>query len=204
MKILVDDKRQDMRPLPKTMGNLIADLRTAVTNAGRIVLTISVDGRELSEDEERKIGPEPITRFGAVAVATSEPRALCLSILEEVGRHIQPIIDECDRIASLIDSGKELPALERILPCIEVWGTILATVQKVSGLMQVNINEVSTDKEALSEAVAGLVRLLQSLKASIDSHDMVSVRDAMKYEMPEIAKRISGQVQALSAAISAK
>ena len=152
MKILVDDKRQDMRPLPKTMGNLIADLRTAVTNAGRIVLTISVDGRELSEDEERKIAAEPIARFGAVAVTTSEPKALCLSILEEVGRHIQPIIDECDRIASLIDAGKEMPALERILPCIEVWGTILATVQKVSGLMQVNINEVSTDQEALSDS----------------------------------------------------
>jgi hypothetical protein len=204
MKILVDGKRQDMRPLPKTMGNLIADLRTAVTNAGRIVLKVSVDGRELSEGDEAKIASHPISGFGTVAVATSDPKTLCVSTLEEVSRHIQPVIDECERIANLIDAGKELAALERILPCIEVWGAILATVQKVSILMHVNVSEVSADNEGLSEAIAGVGRLLGGLKTSIDSHDIVSVRDAMKYEMPEIAKRVAGQIQALSAAIAAK
>ena len=204
MQIKVDGKNQEDKFSAKTAGKLLSEMRQAVTSAGRVITSIEVDGKELSQAEEKKMASARVKEFNLIEVRTAEPRELCLATLQEVGRHIQPIIDESARIASLIDTGKEVQAFERILPCLEVWSAILAAVQKIAALMQVDVKQISSAQEPLSESVGALVRFLQCLKTSIDGQDLVAVRDAMKHEMPEVAARISAQISALSAAISSK
>lgn len=202
MEIQVDGSRQEVQPLPATIGQLVSELRGAVTTAGKVVISVTVDGREMNEGEEVRISAQPVEEFANVSVLTAEPRVLCIETLEEVSRHVEPVIDECNRIADLIDAGKEAPAFERIVPCMEVWGAILGAVQKIAVLMEIDLENVGTEDETLTDSVTALVSFLQSLKGRIDSHDLVSVRDAMKHEMPEIADRISRQLTALSTAIA--
>jgi hypothetical protein len=204
MHISVDGTRREAEALPETIGGLISGLKSDLLADGKVVLSVSVDGRVADAEYQREIADRPAADFGEVSVETADPKALCLATLEEVRNHIQPIIDESGRISELIDTGKEAQALGRIIPCVEVWGAIVKAVHNIAQLMQVDINEVATSDEALSETLRSLVDLLQSIRNHMESRDLVSIRDVMKHEMPEVARRVGAQLEGLSNLVAAK
>jgi len=204
MEISVDGVAREVPALHGTMGGLIGELKKDVLSQGRVVLAVSVDGRDMALKAQGEIAGRRVDEFSTLSVKTADPRELCLATLEEVSNHIQPIIDEAGRIAELIDQGKEAQALGRIVPCLEVWSAIVRAAQNISELMQVDLNGVTANNESLPESVRALVGLLGELKAGMDARDFVAVRDAMKNRMPEVSGRIAVQLDALFAAVSAK
>jgi hypothetical protein len=158
----------------------------------------------VDSEYEKQITSSSPSSFGELAVETADPKTLCMATLGEVCNHIQPIIEESARIAELIDTGKEAQALGRIAPCVEVWGAIVKAVHNIAQLMQVDMASVSTGQESLSATLRGLVDLLQAIKNHLDARDMVSIRDTMKHEMPDMALRVSAQLEALSSQVATK
>lgn len=204
MEISVDGNRRDVSEQPATMGKLISRLKSDILATGRVVLSMEVDGRAVDADYEKRIQERLVEEFSEILVETADPKELCLATLDEVANHIQPIIDESARISDLVDTGKDTQAFGRIVPCIEVWGAIVKAVHDITQLMQVDMNQVATDDETLSDCLRALVGLLQKIKDSMDARDLVAVRDAMKHEMPEVADRIATQLEALSSLVAAK
>lgn len=204
MKITIDGNASQTRSASVTIGKLLSDVKNEVLESGRVVLSLCLDGRVVDSDYERQVAMSPPSSFGELTVETADPKALCLATLGEVCNHIQPIIEESARIAELIDTGREAQALGRIAPCVEVWGAIVKAVHNIAQLMQVDMESVSTGQESLSGTLRGLVELLQSIKNQLDARDLVSIRDTMKHEMPDMARRVSGQLEALSSQVATK
>ncbi len=204
MQVTIDGTPRETNGLPSSIGRLISELKSDLLAAGKVVLSVSIDGKVIDAQYEREISTLPVDSFTELCVETADPKSLCLATLDEVRNHVQPIIDESARISDLIDSGRQTQALGRIIPCIEVWGAIVKAVHNIAQLMQVNTAEVSAGQETLSDTLRALVDLLQSIKNHMDSQDMVSLRDAMKHEMPDVARRIGAQLESLSALVSAK
>jgi hypothetical protein len=90
------------------------------------------------------------------------------------------------------------------MPCLEVWGAVTTAIHNIAQLMEVNMDEVSTGEESLTDSIRALVTVMQSLKAGMDARDLVSIRDTLKHEMPETADRIAAQLDALSNVVAAK
>jgi len=204
MEISVDGNRRDVASMPATMGDLISDLKCELLDSGRVVLSLAVDGRAVDARYENEIAGRPVSDFQGITLSTADPKTLCLATLEEVANHIQPIIDESARISELIDQGRHSQAMGRIMPCLEVWGAVITAIHNIAQLMQVNLDEVSTGEESLTDSIRALVSVMQSIKAAMDSRDLVSIRDALKHEMPETAHRIAAQLDALSNMVAAK
>lgn len=204
MQISVDGSIRESHPLPATMGKLISDIKNDLLSSGRVALSFSLDGRVVDSEYEKEIAAMPPGTFRELSVEAADPKALCLATLAEVANHIQPIIDESARIADLIDTGKEAQALGRIAPCVEVWGAIVKAVHNITQLMQVDTREITASGESLSDTLRRLVELLQSVKNRVDARDMVGVRDAMKHEMPDVARRTAAQLESLTSRVAAK
>ncbi|MCD6405509.1 MAG: hypothetical protein J7M19_06755 [Planctomycetes bacterium] len=204
MEISIDGRAREVEEIPDTIGKLIKNLKNAVGQANRVVLSVSLDGQRMDADGERRIADRPPGEFSCVAVETADAKVLCLATLEEAAKHIEPVIDEASRIGDLIDTGKGDEALRRIVPCLEVWSTIISAVEKVGILLELDFERVITDETTLNGAIEELAEFLRSLKTSVDTHDFVAIRDQMKHEMPEIGARISSQLAALSSVITAK
>jgi len=203
MEISVDGRTRRLDKLPDTIGELIDDLRESTIENERVILGVRVDGEDLDIAAQRRVASRPAADFSSIEVETADAKTLCIATLEEAGRHIQPVVDESLRISELIDAGRSEESLSRIIPCLEVWGTLIAAVQKVAVLLELDLNEVVTEEATLAEVVSRLAEVLRSLKANIDAHDFVAVRDSMKYEMPEVAGKLDRQLEALSSAVSA-
>jgi hypothetical protein len=204
MEISVDGSPRNTHVIPATIGTLIADLKNDLLDDGRVILSLTLDGRTVDGEYEKEVAGMSPGVFGRFSVETADQKTLCLATLDEVAHHIQPIIDESARIAELIDTGNEAQAFGRIGPCVEVWGAIVKAVHNIAQLMQVDMMSVAACDETLSSALKGLVELLQSIKNHVDARDLVALRDVMKHQMPEVAKRIAAQLDALSNQVAAK
>lgn len=203
MEISIDGERREVALLPATIGTLIDELKTSVGQDDRVVLSVSVDGKEMDICRQQEIADTPAGQFGSVEIETADAKVLCRATLEEAGRHIQPVVDEASRVAELLDAGKDTEAFSRILPCLEVWSTIMAAVEKVAILLELDIREVTTGEASLPEVIQELAEMLRDLKEGIDARDLVAVSDAMKHEMPEVAGKLSEQLAALCSTIAA-
>jgi hypothetical protein len=203
MDISVDGEKRPFDNPPETIGGLIDEVKTRAARSTRVVLSIRVDGADLDVAAQKRIAQSPICDFSSLAVETADAKSLCVATLEEAGRHIQPVIDEAERIGELIDQGKDGDALGRMAPCLEVLGTIVAAVEKVSILLELDLNEVAFEGASLADIITRLSDFLRSLKSSIDARDLVAARDSMKHELPEIASALEQQLSALSSAVAA-
>jgi len=204
MEISVDGNPREVCVLPATVGKLISDIRNDLLDGSRVLLSYSLDGRIVDSEYEREISGMSPGAFKILTLETADPKALCLATLDELRNHIQPIIDESARISELIDTGRDAQALGRIAPCVEVWGAIVKAIHNIAQLMQVETDKVSANDETLSEGLGALVELLQMIKNHMEARDLVSLRDAMKHEMPEVARRIAAHLDALSGQVAAK
>ncbi len=203
MEISVDGLSLSLEGPPPTVGRLIDELKTRAARSNRVILSIHLDGSDLDIVAQRRVADRPIEDFESLAVETADAKSLCVATLEEAGRHIQPVIDEAGRISELIDQGKEADALGRMAPCLEVLGTIVAAVEKVSILLELDLNEVAVEGASLADIITRLSEFLRSLKSSIDARDLVAARDSMKHELPEVASALEQQLSALSSAVAA-
>lgn len=204
MEISIDGRTREVEDLPDTIGKLIIGLKNAVGQANRVVLSVSLDGQRIDADGQRRIADRRPGEFSSVSLETADAKVLCLATLEEAAKHIEPVVDEASRIGDLIDAGKDDEALRRIVPCLEVWSTIISAVEKVGILLEIDLDKVATDEATLNAVIEDLAEFLRGLKASVDTHDLVAIRDRMKHEMPEMGARISSQLAALSSVITAK
>ena len=198
MDILIDGENRTVETLPKTMGELIGDLKDAAGRTDRVVLSVSVDGSEMDMTAQEGIAGRPVDDFSSVELGTADSKLLCSATIDEASRHISPIIDEAGRIAALLDEGKDDDARLRIVPCLGVLSMIIAAVEKVSILLSLDLSGISNNGVSMGDVIAELASFLQALKIAIDSGDFVAVRDAMKHELPEIAQKLEEQLAGLS------
>jgi hypothetical protein len=203
MQISVDGAQRETDVSPGTMGRLISNIKSDLLATGKVVLSLSVDGRAIDAEYERQICELPVEKFGELSVETADSKKLCLATLDEVHHHIAPIIDEAVRISDLLDAGKQEQALGRVISCTEVWGAIVKAVHNIAQLMQIDIDQVRAGDQSLRETLRSVVALLQTIKNHMDSRDFVGIRDTMKHEIPEVAKRFDAQLTALSRMLSA-
>lgn len=203
MEVLVDGQARAFDNMPVTIGGLLEEIRSSAVSQNRVILSITLDGAEMVAREQADAAGTPSANHSMLEVITADARELCAATIEEAARHISPVVDESLRIAALIDAGKESEALTRIATCMEVWGTIMAAVEKVCMLLELKLEDVSHRDTTLADDIAGLAGFLQTLQTAIDARDLVGVRDAMKHEMGEVADRLENQLSALCTAVSA-
>ena len=203
MEIAVEGVGCTLDPLPDTIGLVIDVLKSNAARQGRVVLSVRIDGADTNMAGQQQLADRPSEDFSQIEMVTADAKELCVATLEESARHIPPVVEEAERVSDLIDAGEETKALQRLAPLLEVWSTLVAAVEKVSFLLELDLNEVADDGVSLADVIHELSVFLQHLKAGIDSRDLVSVRDSMKHEMPAIAEKLNGQLTALCSAVSA-
>ena len=203
MQVLVDGQAHAFDSMPVTIGGLLKEIRSSVVSQNRVILSINLDGAEMVAPAQVNAAGTPSANHSMLEVVTADARELCAATIEEAARHISPVVDESLRIADLIDAGKEEEALTRIATCLEVWGTIMAAVEKVCMLLGLKLEEVSHRDTTLADDIAGLAGFLQTLQSAIEARDLVGVRDTMKHEMGDVADRLENQLSALCTVVSA-
>ena len=108
-----------------------------------------------------------------------------------------------DEAAEQLQQDEASEALQQVASAIEVWLQTQQAVQNSAALLQVDLDAIEVDGEAVSALTDELAQQLQNLKQLINDGDTVGLADALAYEWPGTTEKWDRLVQELVAKIEA-
>ena len=192
LELYVDGQpRQAAQDRP--LGEALELLRREAAGAGRAIVTVHLDGRELSPQEEEKLLTEPASALGRVEVQCA-PAA-------EWGRHgLGEVASALGQLGDSFRSSAEAFRSNRIGDGLNQANAAVASyAQVVQALVSsVALSGVAPDP-GLKAAIDGVVNVVRELEKSARASDGVASADLVEYELPErleaLAKLVRGMAE---------
>jgi len=182
VKILVDG---EAAANPTAGGEPLVELyRRAVAELlaqGRTVVSTSVDGRILVEDELTKVldGESDGEALNLQTVATAE---LAGSTLKEVAKHVARLREGLRRAVDRLGADDRTGALEAFRPTLEMWMAVCEAVQKVCIVIGHDV-AADLDGTSVADEHRKIVDALGEIQSAFEQQDWVKLGDLLEYEM---------------------
>jgi hypothetical protein len=176
----------------KTVGQVL----NHVQRGNRLVINLLIDGREPDLNGIGAVRQAPVVGH-TIYIETAEPRAMALSVLEEVEEQLDDTDALRNDAADLLQRNQPVRAMEKLGGCFAVWQTAQESVLKVGQLLRLNLDAVRVNGQALSAVMTHFAQQLRQIKTAIEHRDFVTLGDILAYE----ANETSGQWRDALAAV---
>ena len=200
MSVFVDDEQVALAG--NDLASLLGAAQQHLQPSGRVVVDVMIDGESLSgeqlgqQDQVETAGRE-------VRLYTADPRSLAVDTLQQVRERLGEAKRMQDEAAEQLQQDEASEALQQVASAIEVWLQTQQAVQNSAALLQVDLDAIEVDGEAVSALTDELAQQLQNLKQLINDGDTVGLADALAYEWPGTTEKWDRLVQELVAKIEA-
>ncbi|MAJ46515.1 MAG: hypothetical protein CBC35_04315 [Planctomycetes bacterium TMED75] len=153
---------------------------------GRIVVQVDVDHQPM---ELEQLQDEAFTAGTAdeVSITSLTEAELLLSSLDLGRSAIEVAQDHFNKAAQMIQSGNTSPGMNELSQGIDLWKTVEETVFR-EAVVQIRDSEIQLE---LNTHVENLRKALETIQASINAGDLVSLGDSLLYEFPDTSREWS-------------
>jgi len=197
MNLLVDGIDH---PLPVEPGMLLGTVLERVdadlAARKRMMVSLSVDGREVSPQELGEESDRSIDGLHTVEVR-SEPTAVLVDReLSDVEQHLPALSQTVREIATLFQQGKTVAGLDACTRVAERWIEIVSSERRVAGALELNLEDFDVDGKPISTHHAELNQFLQEALRAMERDDYVLLGDLLEHEL---APRLDTELKIVSA-----
>ncbi len=192
MELLVDGQPHDVlmdEPFIKTLEKVRAKLAAS----DRAIMSMFLDGRELSVEEETALCARRAGELGKVEVRSTPAREWGLHGLGEVASALGQLGDQSRAAADLFRGGQFAQGLDRanetiglFLKVMQALGTSLTLVGAAAG---------AADLKAQVDVIVGAMR---ELETAVRGSDGVAAADIAEYQLPEALESLAARVRAVT------
>jgi len=181
MVVFVDDNAIELQGA--NLDELLGGAQAHLASSGRVVVDVVIDGETL--DGEQLDQPDQVTTEGReVRLYTAEARALAVDTLKQVRQRLTEANQHQHEASRLLQQDQPAEAMQHVSQAIEVWLQTQQAVQHSAALLQLDLNAMKVDGQAVSAIIQALADQLNQLKASLNDGDTVGLADALAYEWP--------------------
>lgn len=170
-----------------SMRELLAEVSNELAPSGRVVVEVRVDGLSITGpelDDDQPTQPESDIR-----VYSAEPSDLVVGILEEVRTGLADASKMQTQAADHLQQDDPAKAMELVKESINAWLQAQQAVGQSAQLLQLDLQEIKVNGQAVIERMNELIASLTELKDTVVANDFVTLADALQYEWPEITER---------------
>ena len=186
MRIFLDEQAVDLTG--GSLGELLDGARRRLTDGGRVVVEVAVDGAKLGEEQLTAMAEEVLGER-ELRLTSAEPRALVVETLEQVRGRLTAAGELQQEAADLLQQDEAAAALTKVGESIEAWLQVQQAVLHSAMLLQLDLDRLMVDGQPAHRLTDEAVQQLQDVKAYIQSQDMVALADTLAYEWPETTAR---------------
>ncbi|WP_432800148.1 hypothetical protein [Poriferisphaera sp. WC338] len=194
MNVIIDDVPVALSG--STLSEVVESAREHLADDGRIVVEVEWDAQVLQGDDLAATMSKSVDGH-SVRLITANPANLAVLVLGQVRGQLAEIKQWQEQAAENLQQDQPAPALERIGECISGWLAIQEAVGKISGLVNMNLDDVKTGNGTAIEHIAGLAEQLKTLKQLLEDRDVITLADVMAYEWPGVADDWDGLAKAM-------
>jgi hypothetical protein len=183
MKIIVDGKdERETAPGGAGLGEVYAEVATRLYDGGRTVVGLSIDGRDLTDEEQDKLLAGEDVGGSTLELRTMETRTLACETLSEVEKHCLVLREAIEMTVKLLGRGERPKALEEFKPALELWVAVFEAVIRTCTLVRVD-NHEDLGGDTLGAGYARMVKVLNEVQTSLRGQDWVKLADVLEYEV---------------------
>lgn len=206
MQVLLDGR---LIPVDRaTVAAAIGAGARQAQSAGRVIVSATVDGRELT-DAELASPSDALTNALEMRLTTSSPADLVGEMLTSAADAVRNIRASQQEAAALIQAGKVQEAGEHLQSVFTVWQAVTGGLEQAAELLSLDLSTLRVpdgygDTLAVSPQIEILVEKLRDLQDGLKSQDWSRVADVLGFDLDECAKSWDQLLSGLGRAISGK
>ncbi|MGE4232245.1 MAG: hypothetical protein AB7F43_02850 [Bacteriovoracia bacterium] len=159
--------------------DFLNDLRTGLRGENKIIASVRVNGRELSENEEALLKQRKLKEMGEVEVFTSSPAELAYETLNTLGQFIDLILNSIRHAADAYSRKNLVAGDSYFAKGIDGLDLFVQTIGGVKQAMSIGLNP----KLALQEAT--MISIMQDLLQAKREHNYVFLVELLSEDLVE-------------------
>ncbi|MFH1009963.1 MAG: hypothetical protein V1784_01850 [bacterium] len=185
-------------PASATVGQALDELREEISNAGKLITAIAVDGELLQGESEReRVHARLQTEVERIELTVEEPKALLTSGLVSTRDFLQSLRRDFTKTATAFRLGHEVAANDDLAHCLDDLKLVITGMNAASRLPGVK-EETESLRQAITASHTRLLPVLDTMYKAQAAGDYVTLADGLEYDLTEIADEwLSGLNHAL-------
>ncbi|MEW6252146.1 MAG: hypothetical protein AB1716_16025 [Planctomycetota bacterium] len=200
MIVTLDGRRvESPATTDETLQALIDRIRAAEA-ANRLIISVSVDGQVLGEEELNAALPAPLAA-GQVDLQSADRAELVQDVLHGLAREFGDSAERLGPIADALTTGDVSAAMRDVGQFIGLWQTCYRGIAQCSGLLGQDLTQCAPGGRSVQTALQTLLEKLTTLRQALEARDTVLVSDLVRYELPPLAEEWQTLLDALAANI---
>ncbi len=187
MIITLDGQRVHAAPEPAaTLQQLVNAIRAQA--AGRLVVSVAVDGRELTDEQLSDALGQAVPPGAQVDFETADPRELSLEALRATRDELRRAAADAAAAAGRLNAGDVAGGMGAVGPLVQVWRAVYQAVVQCGEACRVDLTRIQFDAQSVADHLAALAERLRELRDALDARDFVRVADFLHYEFPPLCE----------------
>ena len=170
-----------------TVGEVLDQLRTEITEKGKVITAIAVDGEVLQDEPQRKkVQARLQSEVECIELTVENPKDLLAKGLSDTCDFLQNLRRDFTRAATAFRLGDEFSANNDLVSCLDDLKLVLTGMNAASRLPGVE-EETESLRETLISSNTRLAPILDTMYKAQAAGDYVTLADGLEYDMTEIA-----------------
>jgi len=184
MTIYLDD--QPLQLKGRDLKSLLVAASDHLSDAGRIVVEVQVDGQPLVEEALDQQYTEELGD-AEVRLYSADPSELAVMTLEQVKEKLNDARQAQAQAADFFQEDKLDLALKQVVGVIEVWQQTQQAVLQSVQLLGMSLDNMEVEGRSVPDMTDALLNQVSGLRDLLSAGDTVGLADAMAFEWPQTA-----------------
>ncbi|MCD6257129.1 hypothetical protein J7J45_03580 [Candidatus Aerophobetes bacterium] len=174
----------------ETLRQLLVQLDKWIRENNRVIVQIKLEGRCLSELDEKVVFDRKVREFKTLELFTANLWQWAIDSLEEIKVYLPEIAKKMEQVSLLIQQGDSKKAFSLLDRYIGLWERINQTLRTIEKIFALDYNKIFLKKNGDSYNMEELVQLLEEAKRAIGDNDFLALADILEYELaPRIREK---------------
>ncbi|HLF92959.1 MAG TPA: hypothetical protein VJB14_05835 [Planctomycetota bacterium] len=184
MDVVIDGERGKLVPPPTaTFERLFKDVRAHVFASRRIVLSMTLDGQDLSWGRQEALKPEVPKAGALLEVRTADSVQFSLETIANLTEHVGNLEQSHEQAAAKMIAGAYKDAMQLLAGCFEGWKVLVSGIRQMANLTAIDLSTLTAGKATVDQVIQETVDSLVRFKEAFDQKDVVRIGDLSQYEL---------------------
>lgn len=206
MDVILDGAgNYSLQGTPEDVFGAVAAVSEYLRAQGRSVLSVKVDGEELSPDTiTARLKGKPLEQVARLEIGSESTTALVEHCLDGLSDFLPELPQVCRNLAEVFQGEKPQDGFEPFIEMTEIWEQIKSREALVANALELEADAITVDGKSMALIHAELNQFLEEAEQALKDGDIILLADLLEYELAPRAELEVGIVTQLQARIPAR
>ncbi|KPL06610.1 hypothetical protein AMJ86_07905 [bacterium SM23_57] len=166
-----------------TLGQVYKQLVNSLTESGMVVAGIEINGEAMPGGRIWDLSSQSITEIQTLDLMTRQTVEMVHEAFESADQHLQMLISETEKTATMFRVGEELGAQDRFSKCVSGLQWFLKALDALRGMMELDYTNMAVGGNSVEATIQEFVPMMDDILEAQAENDAILIADLLEYEL---------------------